>query len=64
MKVSELKQKVVTTLLNLIKVKSILTFTAAALLVYTTVTNKLQSETTAVIITLVFESLFKKGKEK
>lgn len=55
-----MKEKIITALLNLIKVKSLVTFTAMAVFVYTVVNNKLEPATITAIIMLVFQSLFGK----
>ena len=59
-----MKDKIITGLLNLIKVKSIVTFVAMGILVYTVVSGILEPATITAIIMLVFQSLFSKGKEK
>lgn len=59
-----MKDKIITGLLNLIKVKSIVTFVAMGILVYTVVNGILEPATITAIIMLVFQSLFSKGKEK
>lgn len=59
-----MKDKIITGLLNLIKVKSIVTFVAMGILVYTVVNDILEPATITAIIMLVFQSLFSKGKEK
>lgn len=57
-----MKEKVVNTLLNLIKVKSLVTFAAVGVFIYSVVTNELEPATTTAIIMMVFQSLF--GKDK
>ena len=59
-----MKDKIITGLLNLIKVKSIATFVAMGILVYTVGNDILEPATITAIIMLVFQSLFSKGKEK
>lgn len=59
-----MKDKIITGLLNLIKVKSIVTFVSMGILVYTVVNDILEPATITAIIMLVFQSLFSKGKEK
>ena len=59
-----MKDKIITGLLNLIKVKSIVTFVSMGILVYTVVSGILEPATITAIIMLVFQSLFSKGKEK
>ena len=58
-----MKEKVITALLNLIKVKSILTFIAAYLLYDMVHTKQVEPASAMVIITMVFESLYKKKKK-
>lgn len=58
-----MKEKIITALLNLIKVKSLVTFTAMGVFVYTVVTGQLEPATTTAIIMLVFQSLFGKKKD-
>lgn len=59
-----MRDKIITGLLNLIKVKSIVTFVSMGILVYTVVNGILEPATITAIIMLVFQSLFSKGKEK
>ena len=59
-----MKDKIITGLLNLIKVKSIVTFVSMGILVYTVVNDILEPATITAIIMLVFQSVFSKGKEK
>ena len=59
-----MKDKIITGLLNLIKVKSIVTFVSMGILVYTVVNDILEPATITAIIMLVFQSLLSKGKEK
>ena len=59
-----MKDKIITGLLNLIKVKSIVTFVSMGILVYTVVNDILEPATITAIIMLVFQRLFSKGKEK
>ena len=58
-----MKEKVIQGLLNLIKVKSLVTFTAMGVFVYTVVKGQLEPATITAIIMLVFQSLFGKNKE-
>lgn len=57
-----MKEKIITSLLNLIKVKSILTFVAAYVFVYLVRTQQIESATTTAILMLVFKELFDKNK--
>lgn len=57
-----MKEKVVTALLNLIKVKSILTFVAAFVFVYMVITKQIEPATVTAILMLVFKELFDKNK--
>lgn len=59
-----MKDKVITSLLNLIKVKSILTFMAGFVFIYMTVNDKLEEATITAILMLVFQSLFDRSKSK
>lgn len=57
-----MKEKVITALLNLIKVKSILTFVAAFVFVYMVITKQIEPATVTAILMLVFKELFDKNK--
>lgn len=57
-----MKEKITTAFLNLIKVKSILTFIAAYVFVYLVRTQQIESATTTAILMLVFKELFDKNK--
>lgn len=57
-----MKEKIVTAFLNLIKVKSILTFTAAFVFVYLVITKQIEPATVTAILMLVFKELFDKDK--
>lgn len=57
-----MKEKIVTALLNLIKVKSILTFVAAFVFVYMVITKQIEPATVTAILMLVFKELFDKNK--
>lgn len=59
-----MKEKIITALLNLIKVKSLVTFTAMGIFVYTVVNGQLEPATITAIIMLVFQSLFGKTKNE
>ena len=57
-----MKEKVITAILNLIKVKSILTFVAAFVFVYMVITKQIEPATVTAILMLVFKELFDKNK--
>ncbi len=57
-----MKDKIIQGLLNLIKVKSIISFVTVGVFVYSVVTKQLEAATTTAIIMMVFQNLF--GKEK
>lgn len=57
-----MKEKIVTALLNLIKVKSLLTFVAAFVFVYMVITKQIEPATVTAILMLVFKELFDKNK--
>lgn len=57
-----MKEKIVTAFLNLIKVKSILTFTAAYVFVYLVRSQQIEAATTTAILMLVFKELFDRNK--
>ena len=57
-----MKEKIIVAFLNLIKVKSILTFTAAYVFVYLVRTQQIEAATTTAILMLVFKELFDKNK--
>lgn len=57
-----MKEKIITSLLNLIKVKSLLTFVAAYVFVYLVRTQQIEAATTTAILMLVFKELFDKNK--
>ena len=59
-----MKEKVVQAFLNLIKVKSIVTFVAVAMFVYGVVTKQLEAATITAIIMMVFQNLFNKDSDK
>ena len=59
-----MKEKIVQALLNLIKIKSIVTFVTIGVFVYSVVTKQLESATITAIIMLVFQNLFDKNKIK
>lgn len=59
-----MKEEIIKAILNLIKVKSIVTFIAVGMFVYTTVTKQLEAATITAIIMLVFQNLFNKDSDK
>lgn len=59
-----MKDKIIQALLNLIKVKSIVTFVAVGVFVYVVVTKQLESATITAIIMMVFQHLFNKEKKE
>lgn len=59
-----MKEKVIQALLNLIKVKSIVTFVAVAMFVYCVINKQLEPATITAIIMLVFQNLFGKSKSE
>lgn len=59
-----MKEKVINAILNLFKVKSIVTFVAVAIFVYSVVVNQLEPATTTAIIMMVFQNLFNKDKKE
>lgn len=59
-----MKEKVVNSILNLIKVKSLATFVVLYLLIYLTINNQVEVATIVSIIMLVLNNLFDKDKVK
>lgn len=59
-----MKEKFLQGILNLIKVKSIVTFVAVAMFVYGVVTKQLEAATITAIIMMVFQNLFNKDTKK
>lgn len=59
-----MKEKLIQGLLNLIKVKSIVTFVTIGVFVYSVVTKQLEPATITAIIMLVFQNLFDKKKKE
>ena len=57
-----MKDKTIQGLLNLIKVKSIVTFVAVGVFVYTVITKQLEPATITAIVMMVFQNLFNKEK--
>lgn len=59
-----MKDRIVNGILNLFKVKSIVTFVTVGVFVYAVVTDQLEAATTTAIIMMVFQNLFnKKGSD-
>lgn len=58
-----MKEKVVNAILNLFKVKSIVTFVTVGVFVYAVVKGQLEAATTTAIIMMVFQNLFNKEKK-
>lgn len=59
-----MKDNIVKAILNLIKVKSIVTFATIGILVYCVLHNQLEPATITAIIMMVFQSLFNKDKKE
>ena len=59
-----MKEKFLQGVLNLIKVKSIVTFVAVAMFVYGVVNKQLEAATITAIIMMVFQNLFNKDSDK
>lgn len=59
-----MKDKFLQGVLNLIKVKSIVTFVAVAMFVYGVVNKQLEAATITAIIMMVFQNLFNKDSDK
>lgn len=57
-----MKEEIIKSILNLIKVKSIVTFVAVGMFIYCVINDKLEPATTTAIIMMVFQHLFNKGK--
>ena len=57
-----MRSDIIKAILNIFKVKSIVTFAAVGVFVYMAVTKQLEPATTTAIIMLVFQSLFGKPK--
>ena len=57
-----MKEKIMTSLLNLIKVKSIVTFVTLYVFIYLVRTEQIDAATTTAILMLVFKELFDKNK--
>ena len=59
-----MKEKIVNSILNLIKVKSIATFVILFILVYLVINNQVEVATVVSIVILVLNNLFDKDKVK
>lgn len=59
-----MKEKIIQGILNLIKVKSIVTFVTIGVFVYSVVSKQLEPATITAIIMLVFQNLFDKKKKE
>lgn len=59
-----MKEKAIQGILNLIKVKSIVTFVTIGVFVYSVVSKQLEPATITAIIMLVFQNLFDKKKKE
>lgn len=57
-----MKEKVIVSILNLLKVKSIVTFVTLYVFVYLVKTQRIEAATTTAILMLVFKELFDKNK--
>ena len=59
-----MREKIINGVLNLFKVKSIVTFVTVGVFVYAVVKGELEAATTTAIIMMVFQNLFnKKGSD-
>jgi len=58
-----MKEKIINSILNLFKVKSIVTFATVGITVYMVIQDKLEPATVTAIIMMVFQSLFNKEKK-
>ena len=56
-----MKNKIIQIVLNLFKVKSIVTFATVSVFVYLALNDKLEAATVTAIIMMVFQNLFNKG---
>ena len=59
---NKVNNKITETLLNLIKVKTIVTFSIVGILIYSVLNNKIDDATLTAIIMIVFQNLFNKKK--
>lgn len=58
-----MREKIVNGVLNLFKVKSIVTFVTVGVFVYAVVKGELEAATTTAIIMMVFQNLFNKDRK-
>lgn len=59
-----MKNKILNVILNLFKVKSIVTFATVGVFVYLVINNQIEVATTTAIIMMVFQNLFNKSKKE
>lgn len=59
-----MKEKIINVILNLFKVKSIVTFAVVFVLIYMVRNNQIETATTTAIIMMVFQNLFDKSKKE
>lgn len=57
------REKILNVVLNLFKVKSIVTFATVGILVYLVKNNQIETATTTAIIMMVFQNFFDKSKK-
>ena len=57
-----MKEKITNSILNLFKVKSIVTFVICYIVIFLVINDKIEPATTTAIIMLVFKELFDKNK--
>ena len=57
-----MKEKITNSILNLFKVKSIVTFVICYIVIFLVINDKIEPTTTTSIIMLVFKELFDKNK--
>lgn len=57
-----MKEKIINSILNLIKIKSLVTFATVAIFMHLVITERLEETTSTAIILLVFQHLFDKEK--
>lgn len=59
-----MKEKIINGMLNLIKVKSIVTFVTIAIFAYMVLNKQIEEATATAIIMMVFQNLFNKNKKE
>lgn len=59
-----MKKKIINNILNLFKIKSIVTFTTVYIFIYLVKNNQIEPSTTTAVIMMVFGNLFNKEKNK